>query len=864
MNRTVWRLLAASLASLAFPHAGAEASRGTCQCDGILDWNDPSFGKCDWWGDVHITKSWRSPDVFDFQGYGVYSYASTTKCGGDFEMQLFQCPYSRNGNAVAIGVAVKVNNGDVVVVANDTVFNADVSADTMEDLKKGVSIVSDDKCVRLNVNTKLYRRAPTLLHNGNLRVIQEALTNEGICGAPTFGGEFVAPDGPDMLFPEEMFKEMCGFCEDQTGVSVPGCTPAGGGDPVISPGCDFLQLRPSKEFVDCAGDQDPVLEEAKADGENCVAYVRLQKQTSCSEFCTEKGSTCEMAIDQPNGQKCVASVSSLSEIDTSKINCDAKGFRDLICVCKKPDNPAPGPTPEEACAEQTDFSVQDAANLCREKADFLQGVVYPGTGASPDAILKEAFLRACILDVCSAAPEDREEVAENAADQDPSDPPVEPSTTTTTTTAPAVVGDELYVFGFTPYVGSSSPFQPQGVVEVESLPDGTTRLSWSLTGLDPACSSQCNQANCCGVHIHEGKSCKIPAGAHFWDSASISQDPWLSVKYDSSTDPANLLSKEVKTGLSNEDVLGRTVVIHDATGARIACGIIEPSTTTVFEKYPNYGGGLPLTAGGVKVESDDTTQKLSWLFTHGLDPRCDESTCTAANCCGVHIHEGMTCSDADAIGGHYWNKDAHSEDPWKNVRYVIQGSMPSAVNDIMVTTGYGAEDINGRAVVVHDYDGARIGCAIIELPVVETPVEGDDLYVFDFSPYPGSSSPYQPQGVVEVKSTEDDNTVLSWSLTGLDPGCSSPCSQTNCCGIHIHEGTSCAEDAGPHHWNGHDEDPWLSVKYDSSGDPANVLSMEVHTHLTRSDVLGRTLVIHDKTGARIACGIIEDGRSCMV
>ena len=300
-----------------------------------------------------------------------------------------------------------------------------------------------------------------------------------------------------------------------------------------------------------------------------------------------------------------------------------------------------------------------------------------------------------------------------------------------------------------------------------------------------------------------------------------------------------------------------------------------------------------------EVESDDTTQKLSWLFTHGLDPRCDESTCTAANCCGVHIHEGMTCSDADAIGGHYWNKDAHSEDPWKNVRYVIQGSMPSAVNDIMVTTGYGAEDINGRAVVVHDYDGARIGCAIIELPVVETPVEGDDLYVFDFSPYPGSSSPYQPQGVVEVKSTEDDNTVLSWSLTGLDPGCSSPCSQTNCCGIHIHEGrvrssmkqhdsclgthevlgrvwgwsaansctlqgTSCAEDAGPHHWNGHDEDPWLSVKYDSSGDPANVLSMEVHTHLTRSDVLGRTLVIHDKTGARIACGIIEDGRSCMV
>ena len=124
-----------------------------------------------------------------------------------------------------------------------------------------------------------------------------------------------------------------------------------------------------------------------------------------------------------------------------------------------------------------------------------------------------------------------------------------------------------------------------------------------------------------------------------------------------------------------------------------------------------------------------------------------------------------------------------------DVRYVIEGSMPSAVNDLTVTTGYNADDIDGRAVVVHDYDGVRIGCAIIEMPEEEpAPVDGDDLYVFDLSPYVGSSSPYQPQGVIEVKSTDDSKTVLSWSLTGLDPGCSSECTQTNCCGIHIHEG----------------------------------------------------------------------------
>ena len=117
------------------------------------------------------------------------------------------------------------------------------------------------------------------------------------------------------------------------------------------------------------------------------------------------------------------------------------------------------------------------------------------------------------------------------------------------------------------------------------------------------------------------------------------------------------------------------------------------------------------------MESDDETQTLSWLFTQGLDPRCDKTTCSAANCCGVHIHEGMTCSDADAIGGHFWNTDLYAEDPWMDIRYVIEGSMPSKVNDLSVTTGFPAEKINGRAVVVHDYDGVRIGCATIKICV---------------------------------------------------------------------------------------------------------------------------------------------------
>ncbi|CAE7416358.1 unnamed protein product, partial [Symbiodinium pilosum] len=198
------------------------------------------------------------------------------------------------------------------------------------------------------------------------------------------------------------------------------------------------------------------------------------------------------------------------------------------------------------------------------------------------------------------------------------------------------------------------------------------------------------------------------------------------------------------------------------------------------------------------------------------------------------------------------------QNPWPQVRYVIQAFLPTVVNDIEVTTGLTSADIDGRVVVVYDYDGVPIGIAIIQLPEgAPEPAEGDDLYVFDFSPYPGSSSPYQPTGVVEVKSADNGETQLSWSLTGLDPSCSSSCAAANCCGVTINEGMSCS-DAGATYWAGDDGNPWGSVKYDSSTDPANQLFLSVDTGLARADVLGRTMVIYDATGAPIACGIIEE------
>ena len=146
--------------------------------------------------------------------------------------------------------------------------------------------------------------------------------------------------------------------------------------------------------------------------------------------------------------------------------------------------------------------------------------------------------------------------------------------------------------------------------------------------------------------------------------------------------------------------------------------------TLTTQKSPSLHCSSLTHCANWQVESDDVTQTLSWLFTQGLDPRCTQAG-SADNSCGVQIHDGMSCSDPDAIGNPYWDQEAVPENPWPEVRYVIEGSLPSKVNDLKVTTGLSAAEVNGRAVIVYDYDGVRIGCATIKICIdTKTTVKG--------------------------------------------------------------------------------------------------------------------------------------------
>lgn len=127
-----------------------------------------------------------------------------------------------------------------------------------------------------------------------------------------------------------------------------------------------------------------------------------------------------------------------------------------------------------------------------------------------------------------------------------------------------------------------------------------------------------------------------------------------------------------------------------------------------FGPYFNYAGDLAV-KGKVNVEGSTNGQKLSWSLS-GVDPKCTEGPGEKPNSCGVHIHKGQSCKE-DALG-HYF---ATAEDPWKTITYTAKGkAMETKMNNVKVTTDLSNADVTGRTFIVHDFEGARVACGILQ------------------------------------------------------------------------------------------------------------------------------------------------------
>lgn len=133
-----------------------------------------------------------------------------------------------------------------------------------------------------------------------------------------------------------------------------------------------------------------------------------------------------------------------------------------------------------------------------------------------------------------------------------------------------------------------------------------------------------------------------------------------------------------------------------------------------FGPYFNYAGDLAVT-GKVSVKGkgtgDATGQDLSWSLS-GVDPKCEGGPGGKPNSCGVHIHKGQSCKE-DALG-HYF---ATPEDPWKTVVYTSKntsGAWTAAGSNVKVATQLTQHTLIGRTFIVHDFEGDRVACGILE------------------------------------------------------------------------------------------------------------------------------------------------------
>jgi len=176
----------------------------------------------------------------------------------------------------------------------------------------------------------------------------------------------------------------------------------------------------------------------------------------------------------------------------------------------------------------------------------------------------------------------------------------------------------------------------------------------------------------------------------------------------------------------------------------------------------------------------------------------------------------------------------------------------------------------------HNRRAILAGLAVLPIFTVVEQAKAYELKASRFRPYFNYAGDLAVTGKVDVKgdgcqesiymqkaSDCVNGQILSWELSGVDPKCKDgPGDKPNSCGVHVHKGTSCKEDALGHYFKSK-EDPWKTITYtakqSSSSGPWEAAStnVKVTTELPNSEIQKRTFIVHDFEGARVACGILN-------
>jgi hypothetical protein len=143
---------------------------------------------------------------------------------------------------------------------------------------------------------------------------------------------------------------------------------------------------------------------------------------------------------------------------------------------------------------------------------------------------------------------------------------------------------------------------------------------------------------------------------------------------------------------------------------------------TNLESYPDAAlrtdrtTGKALVIGGkieVKAEPTDTVNgRSNRLVITGQIEGFESDTSVS-----LHIHTGTSCADHNTVGEHWFNQTLDL-DPWTALEFTTRTDIhgEALIAGIVMDQaglGYPPAEFMGHVVVVHDYNGTKVGCGVL-------------------------------------------------------------------------------------------------------------------------------------------------------
>jgi hypothetical protein len=275
-----------------------------------------------------------------------------------------------------------------------------------------------------------------------------------------------------------------------------------------------------------------------------------------------------------------------------------------------------------------------------------------------------------------------------------------------------------------------------GTVAVTEKADGSLAVFGTLTGLEMYATG--------GIHIHAGVSCASASdvGGLYVPGSS---NPWTATTYSTNgVGVSNVAFSVDDFSVSGTNpVRGRVMVVHDSSGAGVACAVLASTAGEVvsLNTYPGYSGMYQV-AGTVHVKP--TFYGVSITGTIG-----NLETSTSG---GIHIHDGYSVAVSAGIGGLF---RTGSPNPWAATMWTTDLKGSSEVS-FMITnyTLRNGQSVTNHGMVVHLSDGTAASAGLVS---TVSAVDAASELASTFSPTLGPTFMPTPADTADV--------AVAWALT---------------------------------------------------------------------------------------------------